>query len=109
MDTTCVVTNTGERTGDAVVLGFLTNSTDPLFPRQKLFDFARVTLQPGESREVTLHVTAQHVSVVDDGGARWCRPAAYTIRVGDVVTPATSILRVVGEPVMIEDISAYLA
>jgi beta-glucosidase len=109
VNTTCVVTNTGDVTGDAVVLGFVSNSSDPLFPRQKLFDFARVTLSPGESRTVTLHVTAQHLSVVDDNGARWVRPAVYSVRVGDVVAPATLSLRVTGEQVLLEDISTFLA
>jgi len=109
VNTTCVVTNTGDVTVDAVVLGFVSNSSDPLFPRQKLFDFARVTLSHGESRTVTLHVTAQHLSVVDDNGARWVRPAVYSVRAGDVVAPATLSLRVTGEQVLLEDISTFLA
>ena len=47
----CTVTNTGKRAGDAVVLGFV-NSTDPQYPRQKLFDFERVSLNPGETKTV---------------------------------------------------------
>ena len=39
----CEIKNTGAVKGDAVVMGFL-NSTEPDFPRQKLFDFERVSL-----------------------------------------------------------------
>ena len=58
----CTVKNTGSVAGDAVVLGFV-NSTEPQFPRQKLFDFERVSLQPGESKTVlraSLLKSSQH-------------------------------------------------
>jgi beta-glucosidase len=105
---TCTVKNTGQRTGDAVVLGFLTNATDPDFPRQKLFDFARVSLAPGASTSVTLVATAEHLSSVDRAGRRWLRPSTFVVRVGDVVTPATATLQLTGEPVILEDLSRFL-
>jgi beta-glucosidase len=104
----CVVTNTGLVTGDAVVLGFVSNSTDPQFPLQKLFDFTRVSLAPGESKTVTLGATADHLSVVDNDGKRWLRPATLVIRVGDMVDPATATASLVGSPVMVEDVGQYL-
>ena len=52
----------------AVVLGLL-NSSDPQFPRQRLFDFARtMSLAPGAETVVTLRASAEDLSVVDDDG-----------------------------------------
>jgi len=98
----CTVRNTGMVPGDAVVLGFA-NSTDPQFPRQKLFDFDRVTLRPGEEKTVLLTVTAEGLSVVDEGGRRWLRPAVVTIRIGDVIAPARATLELIGDTLLLED------
>ena len=91
----CTVQNTGAVTGDAVVLGFV-NSTDPQFPRQKLFDFARVTLTPGASETVMLTLNADHLSVVSENGRVSLRPAQFTVRVGDVLVPATHTFEMIG-------------
>jgi hypothetical protein len=100
----CTVQNIGKVAGAAVVLGFV-NSSDPQFPRQKLFDFERVFLRPGESATVLLTVNADHLTVVDDEGRRWLRPASFGVRVGDVVAPATHAFALLGNAVMIEDLS----
>lgn len=99
----CVVKNTGTRIGDAVVLGFA-NSSDPQFPRQKLFDFARVTLRPGAETTVVLNATANDLSIVDDEGRRWLRPASFTLRAGDVAAPASCGITVGGAPRLLEDL-----
>eukprot|EP01049_Picozoa_sp_SAG25_P010903 SAG25_NODE_1249_length_3494_cov_27.356805_4_plen_151_part_00 len=96
-----VVSNTGSVAGDAVVLGFI-NSTDTQFPRQKLFDFLRVRLTPGQNKTVLLTVTAEDLSVVDDAGARWLQPAGYTVRAGDVVSPARHDFELRGQPTLLE-------
>lgn len=93
----CSVRNTGKIAGDAVVLGFI-NSTDPQFPRQKLFDFERVSLRPGEEKTVLLTMTANHLGSVDVAGNRWLRPALVGVQVGDVLAPATASLRVEAPP-----------
>merc|ERR1711998_51591 len=98
------VQNTGKVPGDAVVLGFA-NTTDPDYPRQKLFDFERVGLGPGESKTVLLTMGADHLSVVDKRGRRWLRPAEIMVRVGDVVAPAMLQFSLAGEEVMVEDLS----
>lgn len=104
----CTVTNTGSRAGDAVVMGFA-NSTDPQFPRQKLVDFERVALQPGESKTVLLTVTPEHLSVVLDGGRRLLRGASFEMRAGDVVNPAIHRFTLTGDEVVLDDVSAALA
>lgn len=103
----CTVRNTGAAAGDAVVLGFA-NSSDPQFPRQKLFDFDRVRLAPGEATTVRLAAPAGAFSVVDDAGARWLRPARVAVRVGDVVAPAVRAFELTGGALLLEDYAAAL-
>lgn len=86
------VTNTGDRSGEVVVLGFVTSS-HPRFPRQKLFDFQRVgPLAPGESVLASLQLQrgseAETLAVMDDDGHAWLEPAQFTVSMGDVVAPA---------------------
>jgi hypothetical protein len=97
----CTVKNVGERTGDAVVLGIM-NSSDPQFPKQKLFDFARVRLSPGQETTVELRADLEDFSIVDDSGNRILRQAQYSLTVGDVVAPARATLSLVGAPATIE-------
>jgi len=104
----CTVKNTGSRTGDAVVLGFV-NSTGSAFPRQRLFDFERVTLAPGSQTTVQLKADAEDFSVVDADGRRWLRAARFTLRAGDVVAPATQLVDVHGPPQLLEDLSGVFS
>ena len=96
-----MVSNTGNRTGDAVVLGFI-NSTDSQFPRQKLFDLERVKLDPGQNTTVLLTVTSEDFSVVDEAGSRWLKPSIFTVSVGDILTPARHRFVVGGEDTLLE-------
>ena len=68
---TVTVTNSGSRSGEAVVLGFV-SSSHPLFPRQKLFGFQRVgPLAPGTSVTASLRLqygAAEALAVIDDDG-----------------------------------------
>lgn len=100
----CTVKNTGTVAGDAVVLGFA-NSTDPQFPREKLFDFERVSLQPGESKTVLLTVTSEDLSIVEEDGRRWLRSGEFAVAVGDREAPATHGFTVVGENQLLDDTS----
>ena len=56
------ITNTGPLASDFVLLGFVSaaqdspHSRDPQEPIRELFDFARVSLQPGASTVVQLNV-----------------------------------------------------
>ena len=102
----CTVKNTGNRSGDAVVLGFV-NSTAAAFPRQRLFDFERVTLAPGAEVTVSLNATAEDLSVVDERGRRWLPPAQFVLRVGDVVAPVSLGIELLGPPLLLEDLSAF--
>ena len=100
----CTVKNTGSVAGDAVVLGFV-NSTDPQFPREKLFDFERVSLQPGESKTVLLTVTSDALSVVEEDGRRWLRSAGFTVAAGDREAPVTHAVDLLGLDQLLDDTS----
>jgi len=100
----CTVTNTGKLSGDAVVLGFV-NSTSPDFPRQRLFDFERVTVAPGAEKTVVLTADAEDLSVVDAHGRRWLRGGRFALRAGDVMAPARRDVAVHGAARLLEDLS----
>lgn len=83
------VTNTGPVAGDAVLLAFLVRA-EATCPLKSLFDFARVSLGPGESQTVTFAAPSQRaVACVNDAGERWLLQGSATIAIGDVVSPAT--------------------
>jgi beta-glucosidase len=79
---TATVTNTGARAGADVAqlyLGFPAATGEP--PKQ-LKGFQRVSLQPGESRQVTFALTADSLSTWTSGG--WAvTPGSYQVLVGD--------------------------
>merc|ERR1712185_732574 len=62
-----MVTNVGSLASDYVLLGFVTSNHSDA-PIRKLFDFARVSLEPGESTTVQLSVPAQAISITDVAG-----------------------------------------
>jgi beta-glucosidase len=76
------VRNAGARAGDEVVQVYLEYPDRPLSPRRALVDFARVTLQPGESRELTFELDARRLSDVDRAGKRAVMPGDYRVFVG---------------------------
>jgi beta-glucosidase len=65
---TVLVTNVGTVAGDEVVQAYVqqANSSTPA-PSVRLAAFQRVTLQPGQSTSVQLHVAPSHRTVVQDG------------------------------------------
>ncbi|MFG2592312.1 glycoside hydrolase family 3 protein [Streptomyces sp. NPDC048438] len=69
------VRNTGRRSGSHVVqvyVGHLPTKVDT--PARKLAGFAKVTLEPGERRTVTIPVNRRTLSYWDEGGSRWVTP-----------------------------------
>ena len=104
------VTNTGARSGAAVVLGFVTMSTPShggssnttaggMAKKRALFDFGRVALAAGSSTTLTLKMDGgckQAVSMVDESGVRWVEPGRYSVSVGDAAAPATHAFEVAG-------------
>jgi hypothetical protein len=84
------VTNTGSVAGDAVVLAIV-EGPSPDYPLERLFNFARVRLEPGQSQEVSFVASQLDLSAVAEDGSRWLRPGtALRVRLGDRVAAALS-------------------
>jgi len=80
------VTNVGTIASDYVLLGFVSSPSrrlaDPAEPLRELFDFSRVSLQPGESTVITLSVPPSVLSHVDELGDERLMAGKYTIEFG---------------------------
>jgi beta-glucosidase len=76
------VRNTGQRTGDEVVQVYLDSPDTPLAPKHALVAFQRVTLAPGETRELEFALDARALSSVDNAGKRSVAPGEYRVFVG---------------------------
>ena len=77
------VTNTGKRAGDEIVELYIRDEEASVeVPNWQLCGMKRVTLQPGESREVTFTVTAQQMCIVNNEGERVLEPGKFTIFAG---------------------------
>ncbi|NBB65362.1 glycosyl hydrolase [Pseudomonas sp. ODNR1LW] len=83
------IRNTGARPGEEVVQAYLLppdagregNLTDPVLQRQ-LAGFARVSVAPGQTREVRLTLDPRAMSSVDRTGTRRVLPGAYRLWLG---------------------------
>jgi beta-glucosidase len=76
------VRNAGNRAGDEVVQAYLTYPERSLSPRHALVGFTRVTLQPGEVREIHFDLDARRLSDVDRSGTRAVVPGNYRLFIG---------------------------
>lgn len=77
------ITNTGAREMQEVVQLYIHDDVSPdEVKNPRLCAFARVTLAPGESREVVLSVGDRAFTVVNDSGARIAGSGAYTLCAG---------------------------
>ncbi|WP_288480483.1 glycoside hydrolase family 3 C-terminal domain-containing protein [uncultured Deinococcus sp.] len=81
---TLPVTNTGTRAGAEVVQLYVHAPQGPLFrPEQELRAFARVVLEPGETREVSLTLDERAWAVYDVARPGWHVPSGlYELRLG---------------------------
>ncbi|WP_419804971.1 glycoside hydrolase family 3 C-terminal domain-containing protein [Terriglobus sp.] len=78
---TVPVKNTGKVASDEVVEAYL-KTPQPDGPARSLVAFERVHLNPGESRDVTLHVSDRSLSSVTDAGDHVVLPGHYELSVG---------------------------
>ena len=80
---TVTVTNTGTTTGTEVVQLYIRDLVGSIArPVQELKDFARITLQPGESREVTFNITADKLKFYNADLVYDCELGDFEVMVG---------------------------
>ena len=81
------VTNTGRRSGDDVLLAFVTHEgAGSSAPRKALAAFRRVTLDAGASTRVSLPLDAEPLTIVDERGTRHPATGTVTVTVGNLST-----------------------
>lgn len=78
------VRNTGKRAGTEVVQLYIRRPDDPEGPNRTLRGYARVDLEPGQSKTVTLDMPRDNFKVWDEKSQSMAvRPGEYVIEVGD--------------------------
>ena len=82
-DVSFTVTNTGTRQGDEVTQLYMRHrNASVVQPERQLKAFQRITLEPGESRQVTLHLDREAFAIVD-GNMNWVvEPGTVDIMIG---------------------------
>jgi beta-glucosidase len=80
---TATVKNVGDRAGTEVVECYVRNVGASLEqPVRRLEGFARVTLKPGESRQVTFNLGFPELSFFTNAGKAQIEPTHYTVWIG---------------------------
>jgi beta-glucosidase len=86
LDVSVAVKNTGRVKGDEVLQVYLDAPEQPpqgvQFAVRTLAAFERVTLRPGESRRVNMHVQPRALQYWSTAGKRWVRAEGRQVRVG---------------------------
>ncbi|CAF2552210.1 unnamed protein product [Rotaria sp. Silwood2] len=81
------VTNTGDMSGDDVVLAFVRsrNATmnGEISPIKQLFSFERVSLAVNQTKEVFFPLTVRHLLTIARDGTKWLHPGSYDILIGE--------------------------
>ena len=98
----CEITNTGERSGDEVVQLYVRHSQAPMArkPLQELKGFARITLEPGETRRITFVVHTDLLAIYDEDVCQVVQPGPVDVMVGNSSRNLllTGKLAVTGQP-----------
>lgn len=77
------VTNTGSRAGDEIVQLYVTDDrSSATRPVKELKDFARISLEPGQTKTVTFAVTPDKLAFYDAAMNYGVEPGTFTLRVG---------------------------
>lgn len=79
----CTVTNTGKRAGDEVLQLYVRDVLAPVArPVMELQGFARIRLEPGQSREVAFPLGPDHLRMLDRD-RRWVvEPGVFRVMIG---------------------------
>lgn len=93
LDATFKVTNTGNHKGDEVVQLYLHQDLASVVqPERQLKAFKRITLEPGETRTVTLHLDYDDLAIVDANMKWTVEPGTYHVLIG----PSSKDIRLMG-------------
>lgn len=77
------LTNTGHRTGDEIVQLYVNDVVSSVTTWEKrLCGFERVTLQPGETRTVTLVITPEGLTLWNEAMQRVVEPGEFKVMIG---------------------------
>ena len=76
------VKNTGDRAGDEVAELYLKPPVTEVSPRLALEGFARIHLDPGESKHIVFHLDPRQLSEVDSKGVRAVAAGKYRVFLG---------------------------
>ena len=77
------VTNTGAIKGTEIVQAYVSDLvTSATWVQMELKTFARVELEPGETKTVTLEIPVQNCSIVNASGERVVEPGEFELLVG---------------------------
>ncbi len=83
VEVTVAVTNSGRRAGSEVVQAYVTDCVGSVSrPRPQLQGFARVHLQPGETREVTIHLGPEAFRFINHALQEVIEPGEFLIGIG---------------------------
>ena len=94
------VTNTGTRKGDEVVQLYVRHGLSSVVqPERQLKAFKRITLEPGETCQVTLDLDYGDLSIVDANMEWTVEPSTYQILIG----PSSNDIRLKGRITTIPD------
>ncbi len=105
------VRNLGDRAGDEVLQLYVRDVAASLTrPVKELRGFARVDLEPGQSRSVTFSLAAEQLAYVDVPGQWLIEPGEFRLMVGtsSADLPLEATLSVTGEPIVTRQRSRYL-
>lgn len=95
---TVPVTNTGKRAGDEVVQVYLRDEISSVTrPVKELVGFQRVTLQPGERRDVTITIEPRAFMLWNTAMEQVIEPGAFTIMAGANSAEVQSVTLMVAE------------
>lgn len=87
---TVTVTNTGSRAGDETVLLFVHQRFASITPAvRRLRGFRRVTLRPGESKEVSFALTGDDLTFIGRDGRPVLEPGVFDVMVGGLTATFT--------------------
>lgn len=91
---TCTVTNTGKRAGEEVVQLYLCDKAASVAqPPLLLKAFRRIFLKPGESREVTFHLTKEELALYNEQMQFVVEPGDFQVMIG----AASNDMKLTGE------------